>query len=313
MFDCNPFELDFPQLVLHLLPPPPTIFSQNPFPSADSWSTEPPDRKEYDSLRQLVHERLSIRKRQIANASRRSSRFGSDVESPATSSTPLQDADRLKAHIGEAWRHWTMLDMPNRRNAWTLTILRAYTRAETSRKEVHATMNVIQKQVEHLSKGLAKASNDYSMFRDKGLPPSTILTNMRLSTETLVGIYRQGVDIENWDYDALLGKWNGIVKEERESLLARKVMTEAEARREGDSSDDESVSEVNGVGERVMMLQNETSRTRSSIVEDVDKDKDKDRTTQVSTLQLQQRHHWPPEARKNGMDVNIEDQTMEGA
>jgi len=174
-------------------------------------------------------------------------------------------------------------------------------------------MNVIQKQVEHLSKGLAKASNDYSMFRDKGLPPSTILTNMRLSTETLVGIYRQGVDIENWDYDSLLGKWNGIVKEERESLLARKVMTEAEARREGNSSDDESVSEVNGVGERDTMSLNDASRTRSSIAENVDRDQDKDTTAQTSTVQLQQRHHWPPEAQKSGLDVNIEDQTMEGA
>lgn len=169
-------------------------------------------------------------------------------------------------------------------------------------------MSVLRKQVEHLSAQLAKASNDYSMWRDKGLPPSTILTNMRLSNETLVSIYRQGVDVRNWDYENLLGKWKGIVKEERESMVNRRVMSEAEARREGGTSEDESAPGINGVSEGSAM-----GEGGDGSVDEEGDDDDRDDTVQVDTGQQRSGgQHWEAGGQENGLGISSEDHEMEG-
>lgn len=169
-------------------------------------------------------------------------------------------------------------------------------------------MSVLRKQVEHLSVQLVKASNDYSMWRDKGLPPSTILTNMRLSNETLVSIYRQGADVRNWDYESLLGKWKGIVKEERESMANRRVMSEAEARREGGTSEDESAGGMNGVSEG-----SSTGEGRDGSADEDGEEDDGNDAVQVDTGQ--QRYggqHWESSGQENGLGASVEDHEMEG-
>lgn len=298
----NLFELDFPQLVLHLLPHPPTLFNQHPFPSPDSWFVDPPDQKHYDALQRLIHDHISLIRNQRKLA-RRPSRNDSAIETATNGPGTDAKEERLLSHIFEAWRHWNTLDSKTRQQTWTLSILRSYTRAETARKEASATMDVLRKQVEHLAAELAKASNDYSMWRDKGLPPSTILTNMRLSNETLVSIYRQGVDVRNWDYDGLVGKWKGVVKDERESLVGRRVMSEAEARREG-SSEDES-EETNGVRGRSGSLGSEMHRNGS--MDDEGDEEDEEERIQVDTGQ-----RWQARNRQNGLGVSTEDHSMEG-
>src|SRR6266480_2190162 len=314
----NPFELDFPSLCLRILPQPSTLFSTQPFPTTESWTLNPPGQKQYDALQARIRDRISLFRQQKRHTP---PKHNTSVTSP-TSANPISDseADRLLDHIFQAWQHWSTLDEEARQSTWTLCILRSYTQAETARKEAESTIDVLRRQIEHLSMQLAKATKDHSQYRDKGLPSNAVLTTMRLNPDTLVQIHKQGTDMWNWDYDKLVEKWRGIVREERESgYNIGRVMNEAEARREPDADD----CEMRGVSDRSesLMSGDEVQRNgeaysraddeyeaENSIGDDSEGRPERSRGHRQRTL------GWPvPSSQENGLGNNVDDHAMQGA
>src|SRR6266480_246267 len=278
----NPFELDFPSLCLRILPQPSTLFSTQPFPTTESWTLNPPGQKQYDALQARIRDRISLFRQQKRHTP---PKHNTSVTSP-TSANPISDseADRLLDHIFQAWQHWSTLDEEARQSTWTLCILRSYTQAETARKEAESTIDVLRRQIEHLSMQLAKATKDHSQYRDKGLPSNAVLTTMRLNPDTLVQIHKQGTDMWNWDYDKLVEKWRGIVREERES---------------GD--------EVQRNGEAYSRADDEYE-AENSIGDDSEGRPERSRGHRQRTL------GWPvPSSQENGLGNNVDDHAMQGA
>lgn len=315
---CNPFELDFPSLCLRILPPPSTLFSAHPFPTTESWTLNPPDQTQYDALQSRIRDRISLFRQQKSHIP--PTRRASHPSPTSTSLVSDSEADRLLNHVFQAWQHWSSLDEPTRQKTWTLCILRSYTQAESARKEAESTIDVLRRQIEHLSMQLAKASNDYSLYRDNGVPSSAILTSMRLSPETLVQIHKQGTDMRNWDYDKLVDKWRGIVREERESgYKIGRAMSEAEARREWDPNG----SEMRGASERSESLMNGDEARRNGgvdprIDDEVLDDGDEAEGSVGDEFRGSRGHQertlsWPtPSGQGNGLGNNVHDHAMEG-
>jgi hypothetical protein len=202
---------------------------------------------------------------------------------------------------------------------WTLCILRSYTQAETARKEAESTIEVLRRQIEHLSMQLAKATKDYSLYRDKDLSLNAILTSMRLSSDTLVQIHKQGTDVRNWDYDKLVEKWRGIMREERESgYKIEKVMSEAESRRERDPDD----CEMLGVSERSeSLISGDEARRNGEVDSRIDDEDETENSVEEDSRRRPERPRghqqrilgWPPpSSQENGVGSNLDDHAMQG-
>jgi len=202
---------------------------------------------------------------------------------------------------------------------WTLCILRSYTQAETARKEAESTVDVLKRQIEHLSMQLAKATKDYSLYRDKSLSSNAILTSMRLSPDTLVQIHKQGTDVRNWDYDKLVEKWRDIVREEQESgYKIGRVMSEAEVRRERDADD----YEMRGISERSeSLMSGDEARRNGEVDSRVDDEDEADNSVEEDSRGRPERHRghqqrilgWPASSsQENGLGSNLDDHAMQG-
>lgn len=309
----NLFELDFPSLCLSILPPPSTLFSTQPFPTAESWTLGPPGQKQYDALQVRIRDRISLFRQQKppAPSNRRSS------VTSTTSTSPISDseAERLLNHVLQAWQHWSSLDEEAQQRTWTLCILRSYTQAETFRKEAESTIDVLKRQIEHLSIQLAKVTKDYSLYRDKGLPSNAVLTSIRLNPDTLVQIHNQGTDMRNWDYDKLIEKWRDTVREERESgYKIGRAMSEAEVRRELDLDD----CDMRGVFERSESLMSGRNGEVDSRVDDDDEAEnsaggDSGERSERSREYQQRILGWPASSsQENGLGNNVDDHAMQG-
>ncbi|EGP88423.1 uncharacterized protein MYCGRDRAFT_57922, partial [Zymoseptoria tritici IPO323] len=106
--DFDFYSLSFPGLCLAILPPPGTLFTPTPFPSAESWTLEPPGQRQYETMNRFLNLRITERQ----------------------ASDNISDSIAFKhhAHLSGAWEHWQTLVPSERSSAWTLEVLRSYTR-----------------------------------------------------------------------------------------------------------------------------------------------------------------------------------------
>ena len=204
LFDFDPYALNFPSLCLEILSAPATLFSPTPFATPDSWATTPPGPKQLEALHRQVRERLLAqqRQRQISHV------YPSGVSDPASPlpTPPLFDPDpqRLFGHIADAYSHWSRQTDKTRQECWQTEILRCYVRADDRRCEAEVQLENARREIEHL-----KASRWTS-----GAPePPVITINLGSGTVTELGKY--GMDFRNWDYDRLIDKWRGLIREGR--------------------------------------------------------------------------------------------------
>ncbi|KAF1911931.1 hypothetical protein BDU57DRAFT_542548 [Ampelomyces quisqualis] len=195
LFDFDPCTLSFPALCLHMLPPPPTLFSPTPFPSAESWSTTPPGQQQLDALNKLVRERL-LRQRHVTRA---------DASAPLPT-PPLFDPDpqKLFCHMADAFSHWMRHSERTRQEYWQTEILRCYARADDRRRDAEAQLEQARREIDRLKAngGAAGAA---------AVSPITI--NLGTGPTTELGAH--GIDFRNWDYDRLIDKWRAVVRQSK--------------------------------------------------------------------------------------------------
>ncbi|KAH3964610.1 hypothetical protein HBH69_156970 [Parastagonospora nodorum] len=211
LFDFDPYTLNFPSLCLQILPPPSTLFSPTPFPTAESWSITPPGQKQLDALNKQVRERLLAqqRQRQINQVypaganSNPASANNSPLPTP-----PLFDPDpqKLFCHIADAFTHWMQQSERTRLEYWQIEILRCYARADERRREAEVQLENARREIEYL-----KANRWTTGATD--ISPITI----NLSTDTTKELGKFGMDFRNWDYDRLIEKCRGVIREGKAS------------------------------------------------------------------------------------------------
>ncbi|KAF2117437.1 hypothetical protein BDV96DRAFT_490507 [Lophiotrema nucula] len=205
LFDFDPYTLSFPSLCLHILPAPPTLFSHTPFPTNETWSIHPPGKQQYDALNKQVRERLLAyqRQKQINQLYPPNSNPSTAHNSPLPT-PPLFDPDpqKLFSHVTEAFTQWKALTEKQRQEAWQLEVLRAHARETDLRKEAEMSLENARREIEHLK------ANRWS----SGAPELSPI-RLNICPETSKELGKHGLDFRNWDYDRLIEKWKGVVKE----------------------------------------------------------------------------------------------------
>ncbi|KAF1953722.1 hypothetical protein CC80DRAFT_137376 [Byssothecium circinans] len=206
LFDFDPYTLNFPSLCLRILPPPSTLFSPTPFPTSESWSINPPGKKQFDTLNRQVQERLLAhhQQRQVNQA------YPSGLQSnpPSGTNSPLPtpplfdpEPEKLFCHIADAYNHWIHQPEQARQEFWQVEILRSYARANDLRRETETNLQNALREIERLK------SNRYT----SELSP----VSFTLGTETVKELGKLGMDFRNWDYDRLIDKWKTVVRDNK--------------------------------------------------------------------------------------------------
>jgi len=121
---------------------------------------------------------------------------------------PLFDPDpqKLFGHIQDAYNHWTHQGERTRQEYWQIEVLRCYARADDRRREAEAQLENARRDIEYLkAKRWTSGASDAS--------PVVI----KLGSDTTKELGKLGMDFRNWDYDRLIEKWRGVVRESRAS------------------------------------------------------------------------------------------------
>ncbi|KAL9625065.1 MAG: hypothetical protein Q9160_000794 [Pyrenula sp. 1 TL-2023] len=224
-FDFNFEEETFPSLCMRLLPPPASIFSLRPFPTAKSLSIEPPDKNQYDPLRASA---LSIITRwkadhlsnlnTMSQSARHTSSDAADIESTARQRTEIAINSIEIAHL-----NWTKLNSTQRNYDWLLALLQAFARERSEREQTAERLkclqeeaNQLQTQVETLSK--CQWPREFALC-----PPSRGVVGSSIGTDGVRELYNNfpkqantaGAGVPSlWDYDDLVDKWRRVIRQE---------------------------------------------------------------------------------------------------
>jgi hypothetical protein len=121
---------------------------------------------------------------------------------------PLFDPDpqKLFCHIADAYTHWIQQSERIRLEYWQIEILRCYARAHDRRREAEVQLENARREIEHLK------ANRWTSGASE-ISPITI----NLTTDTTKELGKHGMDFRNWDYDRLIEKCRGAIREGKAS------------------------------------------------------------------------------------------------
>jgi len=178
--------MTFTSLCLSLLDKPPTLFSNTPFPTDDSWTILPPSQIQYEALKKAVD-------------------IGAKKLDPPP---PPQKIKVAFAHLDNAWDNWNNLPAESKPEIWKLEVLRAYAKAKEQKEVKEKELHIAKQQIEHLRQQYDLLSRNL-LPRDMLLfPPETL----PLETEVSREINSRNPETRAWTYDRLMSKWRDNVR-----------------------------------------------------------------------------------------------------
>ena len=187
-------SLSFPGLCLAILPPPPTLFSTTPFPSAHTWALSPPGEKQYEAMNRLLNEKVAT----VRNGKREN--------------VPESVVFRHHVHVAGAWEHWQLMAESDKAAAWNLEIARAFVREGDRKKELRAELDNAQQHIQHLEAEYDRLSR-CQLPREYLLhPPNTMPISPALMKEMRSSKLNSGAHEIDYNADALINKWKAAVK-----------------------------------------------------------------------------------------------------
>ncbi|KAL4985221.1 hypothetical protein BDW68DRAFT_165502 [Aspergillus falconensis] len=218
----SPFEFDiqvqtFPSLCLQLLPPPPTLFAPNPFPSNSSFPLDPPGPDHLNIVRQAIRAKIEQwQSDQLAAESTINPGKTSLGMDASTIQRNAQQHEELSLrHLELAYKHWLSLPYDSRRDAWQLEIMRAFARESEKRKSldeqlarVQQEANQLRSQVEKL--GACQWPREFALF-----PPETLPLPRDVARELDAKESQISPGSARWDYENVVAKWKRVVMHDR--------------------------------------------------------------------------------------------------
>ncbi|PLB55429.1 hypothetical protein P170DRAFT_461309 [Aspergillus steynii IBT 23096] len=220
----SPFEFDiqsqtFPSLCLQLLPPPPSLFSSNPFPSSSSFPLQPPGVEHVEIIRQALRAKIERwQSDQLAADSGRNSQSGRacvGLDSNMITRSAQQHEDISLRHLELAFKHWASLAPDVRQESWQLEITRAFAREMEKRKSlddqlarVQQEANQLRAQVERL--GSCQWPREFALF-----PPDTLPLPREVARELDAKESQISPGSPHWDYDNVVTKWKRVVMHDK--------------------------------------------------------------------------------------------------
>lgn len=232
-FDYDPLSLDFPALVIHCLPPPPTINSITPIASPTSWSVTPPEVQQLDALRNHFREAFhSWRVRRVVSSSVNPDELLTYTSEPP--STPAEEAEmhaqataleeKVAGHLNAAFAHWCTLSPQIQSEIWRLQLAKAVGQKDQIIAKLKGDQEKILQENAHLRAQVDQLSRCQQPKEFQMMPPSTIPISARVAVEiSEIGLRGGGVGLNISDKDApiedlvktAVGRWLDIVQKSR--------------------------------------------------------------------------------------------------
>ncbi|OJJ45431.1 hypothetical protein ASPZODRAFT_69894 [Penicilliopsis zonata CBS 506.65] len=217
----SPFDFDlqsqtFPSLCLLLLPPPPSLFSAHPFPSAGSFPLQPPGAEHLEIVRQALHSKIEKwESDQTISGSGDFAKSSAIVDLSMIQKSAQQHEEMCSRHVELAFKHWISLPPETRREVWQLEITRAFAREAEKRENLDSQLarvqqeaNQLREQVERL--GSCQWPREFALF-----PPDTLPIPRDVARELDSRESALNPDSRRWDYDNILAKWKRVVMHDR--------------------------------------------------------------------------------------------------
>lgn len=187
MFQLDYFSMTFTSLCLNILEKPPTLFSNTPFPTDDSWTISPPGQHQYEALKRAID--VAIKK----------------LDPPP----PPQKIKIAYAHLDNAWDNWTNSPAESKAEIWKLEVLRAYAKAKEQKEVKEKELHIAKQQIEHLRQQYDLLSRNLLPRATLLHPPETLPLETELSREMN---HPRNAESRAWTYDRLIAKWRDNVR-----------------------------------------------------------------------------------------------------
>lgn len=192
--DLDFFALSFPGLCLAILPPPTTLFSPAPFPSAESWSLKPPGAQQSDVLHRLFHDRVK------------------EMRTVTPDNPPDAAIFRHSAHIQGAFENWRLMSEQDKQAAWTLEALRALTTSRDTNNKLKTRVANAEQHATHLEAQYDRLSRCQLPREWLVRPPGTLPMSSSIANE----VHKQYPHLDgsdaNYEPEAVLSKWREVVR-----------------------------------------------------------------------------------------------------
>ncbi|CCU82626.1 Hypothetical protein BGHDH14_bgh01593 [Blumeria hordei DH14] len=194
IFDFDPLTMDFPALCLHCLPPPPTLHTNTPIPSPNSWSLSPPEEAQYQALRNhfasaFHNYRISLSVtippsniEAIYTPSAHSNIYsdtrslGASIES-ATNSLE----GKVNSHLQAIFRAWQALSSTNRAEIWNISLARNIALKSNQIDSMKRKIEAISQDASHLRQQIDELNRMQQPREFRTAPPRTT----RIESETI--------------------------------------------------------------------------------------------------------------------------------
>ncbi|EGC49497.1 conserved hypothetical protein [Histoplasma capsulatum var. duboisii H88] len=223
----NPFDFDlqrqtFPALCLHVLPPPPSLFSTHPFSTPTSFPLEPPGMDKQDIIKQTMLVQIQQWKsNQVAGVISHQRAGCSNEGSPRNWDTEMiersaqQHEEMAIRHLELSFNHWISLPLGARNDIWRMEITRAYAREKERREEIGNQLARTQQEVNRLQAQIDRLENcqwprEFAIF-----PPEMLPIPRSVSRELAEKSKVNSIDSSRWDYDNLVAKWKRVVMHDK--------------------------------------------------------------------------------------------------
>ena len=190
--DFDFFSLSFPGLCLAILPPPGTLFSPTPFPSAESWTLGPPGLRQFETMARFLNERLKQRREHDA--------------------FPDSLAFKYHAHLSAAWEHFEGMVEQDRSAAWQLEVLRSFTRSQERNSQLRSDLERSQQHNHHLEAEYDRLSRCQLPREYLTHPPNTIPIAPAVMKEVRNTNLTSGAAEANYNVDVLISKWRSTIR-----------------------------------------------------------------------------------------------------
>lgn len=237
VFDYDPLTLDFPSLILHCLPPPPSLHQALPIPSPLCWSIHPPDNTQYQALRKHFTSEFhrwrssidmanTVPKDDLTYPPAPNFTNGDDIdmvlESVRVQSNELEA--RIAAHVDAAYRIWGSISQSQRAELWNLSLAKNISRKSDEITRLKKDKERLQQEANHYQLQVNELQRLQQPREFRVEPPGLYPLNPRVIAdlrELSLGFNHVGFDVVDRGLpmdeavQRAIGRWKRVVKDNR--------------------------------------------------------------------------------------------------
>lgn len=225
MFPFDALSLDFPALVLQVLPSPPTLFSTTPSPTSESWPVlRPPNAATRTSVSTAILTRFAPHlPAPLTNLPPRALADALPSTRPPPHDLDLCTADLIRHldHLNSTYAHWSSLAPAAQLDAWSLALLRHAAATSTRATDAEKALARVQLELDHLRaqfdtlKAAGLHGPGLALSHPLGTTPARLPaslspeTTRELSTSAAADIGAGGWEAEQ---ERLLSRWRALIR-----------------------------------------------------------------------------------------------------